>query len=181
MARHHLQNFRRYRLLTKSTVYTGNIMFRQPPIVSTTYTNPDTKQEICLVIISLMSKIKRIDFDVVTVDNNHVLKITYTWPIYAYNVSEMFKREGDNETFVNKLHPKFLAVEKALENVRENIEDAPQGVIDIVLPANIQLDPGTWNNYFNRKSDGTLLFFFEFLCVRTDYIIKKREKTILLD
>lgn len=93
----------------------------------------------------------------------------------------MFKLEGSRDTFVNKLHPKLLAAEKALECLRENIEDAPQGIIEIKLPANIQLDPGTWKNYINKKSDGTVFIFFEFLCFRSDYIIKKTEKIILLE
>lgn len=57
-------------------ISTVNISFKRPPIVVTVYADPETKQDICLVILSLHSKVKKIDFDVVTVDNNHILKVT---------------------------------------------------------------------------------------------------------
>lgn len=162
-------------------IKSASIVFKQPPIVSVVYTDPDTKQNICLVVVSLFSKIKKIDFDVTTVDNFQVLKVTYEWPLYSYSGSEMFKKEGSAATFVNKLHPKFLAVEKALEDVRENFEEAPIGTIETKLPATIQMDPSSWKNYFNKKGDGTLLVFFEFLCIRSDYIIKMTEKSVSFD
>ena len=116
------------------------------------------------------------NFDVNTNDCGHALQVTYSWPSYAYNCDEMFRKEGDYSTFVNPLHPKFCAVEKALESVRNNFEEAPQGMIEVTLPVNVQLDPATWKKYFNKKTDGTLLVFFEFLCARNDYIIKKKRK-----
>lgn len=117
--------------------------------------------------------------DVVIEDNHHVLKILCNWPTYSYKAEEMFTKEGANVTFVNKLHPKFLAIDKALESVRENFEDSSQGTIDILLPSTIQMDPASWKYYNNTKTDGTNLLFFEFLCVRSDYNIKKAEKSIV--
>lgn len=159
----------------------GNTLFTQPPIISTIFTDPVTRQDVCLVIISLLSRIKKIDFDVILRDDSHVLQVSYSWPQYSYSCEEMFKKEWENRPFVDQLHPKYQAVEKALESVRENFEDAPQGKIEVTLPTNVQLDPSTWKNYANKKTDGMLLVFFEFLCARSDYIIKKKEKFMILE
>lgn len=158
---------------------TNNVTFNQPPVVATTFNDPDTKQDVCFVIIPFLSKVIGVDFDVVIEDNRQVLKVTYDWPVYSYKAEDMFTKEGTKTTFVNKLHPKFLAVDKALENVRENFEDAPKGTIDVFLPFTIQMDPGSWTYYNNKKADGTNLLFFEFKCVRSDYVIKKKEKSIV--
>lgn len=61
---------------------------------------------------------KSIDFDVGPVENFQVLKVTYEWSLYSYSGAVMFKKDGRAVTFVSELHPKFLAVEKALEGVR---------------------------------------------------------------
>lgn len=161
--------------------FTDSFTFKQFPILSTIYTDPETKQDHCLIVISLLPKVKKLNFDIVAVDNDHVLKVTYSWPVDSYDIKKMFSLENDRRPFVNELHPKFLAVEKALQSVRENIEDAPSGTIDVKLPENVQMDPSTWNNYHNRKSDGTLLAFFEIPVARSEYVIKKTEKSMSLD
>lgn len=158
-----------------------NVCFKQPPIISTMFTDPETKQSKCLVIVTLFSNITEINFDVIQTENDCILKITYNWPAASFSASEMFKKEGAEDTFVNKLHPKFLAAENALETYRENFEDAPLGIIEVKLPASVQLEPNTLQQYYNKKKDGTLLVFFEFLCHRNDYIIKKTEKSISFD
>ena len=96
----------------------------------------------------------------------------------SFNVTEMFKKDGAALTFVDKMHPKFLATEMALQAVRENFEEAPLGTIEVKLPVSVQIEPSTWSKYFNKKKDGTLLVFFEFQCIRDDYIISKAEKSI---
>lgn len=142
------------------------------------YTDPDTKQMKCLVVVLLFSNIKNVDFDVLQGVQEQTLKITYQWPQSSFNVTEMFKKEGAALTFVDKMHPKFLATDMALQAVRENFEEAPLGTIEVKLPVAVQMEPSTWSKYFNKKKDGTLLVFFEFQCIRDDYIISKAEKSI---
>lgn len=67
-------------------------------------------------------------------------------------------------TFVNKMHPKFLAVESALQAVRDNFQQAPLASIEISLRALVQTEPSSWSKYFNKKSDGTLIVFLELPC-----------------
>lgn len=132
----------------------------------------------CFVIVSLFSNIKTIDFDITATENGQLLKISYEWPRSSFMLTEMFKRDGCQETFISKIHPKFLSTEKALEAVRAHVEDAPVGAIEIKLPTLVQMEPSTWTKTFNKKADGTLLVFFEFLCYRDEYIISKAEKSI---
>lgn len=132
----------------------------------------------CFIIVTLFSNIKTIDFDIFQTENGQTLKISYEWPRSSFMVSEMFKRDGCADIFVNKMHPKFLSTEKALETVRENFEVSPIGVLEIKLPTLVQLEPSTWKKTFNKKADGTLIVFFEFLCHRDEYIISKAIKSI---
>lgn len=156
-----------------------NVEFKQPPVISSVYSDPETKQMKCLVVVLLFSDIKSVEFDVVTSgDDEQLLKITYLWPKSSFDVSEMFKKDGIAEPFVNKMHPKFLSTELALQAVRENFEEAPVGTIEVKLPVAVQVEPSTWKQYFNKKNNGNLLVFFEFLCHRNEYVIKKAEKSM---
>lgn len=114
-------------------------------------------------------------------ENTQTLKVTYAWPRSSFVVSEIFKRDGSATTFISKMHPMYASTEKALEELRENFEDAPIGTIEIKLPARVQLEPNTWKKSFNKKADGTLLVYLELLCHRGDYIISKSEKSLVLE
>lgn len=92
----------------------------------------------------------------------------------------MFKKDGANETFISKMDPRYLSTAKALKSFRSNFEEAPVGSIEITLPTTVQKEPSTWKKSFNKKADGTLTVFLEFLCHREDYIISKSEKSLSL-
>lgn len=154
------------------------VTFKQPPVISSTFIDPDSKQMKCSVIVSLFSNIKTIDFDVIQSGDVQTLKISYAWPNASYIADEMFKKDYQNQTFIPKMHPKFLSTEQALQSVRENFEDAPVGCIEITLPTKVQLEPTSWKKTFNKKDDGTLIVFFEFDCLRDEYTISKTEKSL---
>lgn len=154
------------------------VSFKQPPVITSVFADPETKQAKCLVVITLFANVKTIDFDIDETENGQVLRVTYPWPDSSYKASEMFKRDANEETFIGKMHPKFLATEKALMAVREHIDDAPVGTIEVKLPIKVQREPNTWKKEFNKKKDGTLLVFLEFESHRESSIISKDEKSL---
>lgn len=56
------------------------VCFKQPPIISSVFADPETEQMKCLVIVSLFSNIRNIDFDIIQSENGQVLMISYEWP-----------------------------------------------------------------------------------------------------
>lgn len=154
--------------------------FLNGPVLPCVYTDPVSKQEKCLVVVLLFSGVTKITFDVIESNDGPepTLKIKYEWPTQMFDTNSMFKRDSEEEMFVNKLHPKVLAVENALKKIRANMEDAPVGLIEVKLPVAIQMDPEAWTQQFNKKKDGNIIVIFEFLCIRNEYTIKKTEKTL---
>lgn len=145
--------------------------FKQPPVLATIYNDPDTKRDICLVVVMFFTGAKKSISTYIR---------SMTWPKSSYTCEDMFTRDAAR-SIISKLDPKYVAIEKVLESFRSNMEDAPLGTIDIKLPSAVLLDPSTWRNYNNKKQDGTLLVFWEFMCARSEYAIKKSEKSIILD
>lgn len=71
------------------------VVFKQPPVITSVFADPDTKQMKCLVIVLFFSNVKNIDFDIVPSERGQLFKISYEWPRIAYVVEEMFTRDGD--------------------------------------------------------------------------------------
>lgn len=143
--------------------------FVQPPVLPCVYNDPDTNVQKCMVVVLLFHGVHSINFDFLesTEGDEPTLKVTYHWPSLMYNVDAMFTKGNEEEMFVSKHHPKVLAVEKTVQQFRQNIEDAPVGHIEIKLPVHVQMDPSTWIKTFNKKSDGTIIVFSNFYASET--------------
>lgn len=87
----------------------------------------------------------------------------------------MFKSNCSN----SKHYPKKLAIENALESVRNNIEEAPEGIITVPLPAKINSDPSSWEKRFEKNNDGNIILHFE--CIRREYNIKSSTKSLVIE
>lgn len=84
--------------------------FYQQPIVPCVYTDGETKQEKCLVVLMLYPGVKGINVDIITEPNSpeQTLKVTYEWPKAMYDVMLMFKKDADNiQCWLKKLIPKL--------------------------------------------------------------------------
>jgi len=157
--------------------------FIQAPVLPCVYTDPETKVDKCLVVVLLYHNVKKIDFDLVESKEGPepTLKITYGWPPLMYDMKSMFTKGGEEQMFTPIHHPKVMAIEKALQQYRANVEDVPVGNIEVKLPVQVLMDPNTWIQTFNKKPDGTIIAFLEFTCKRDDYLIAKAEKTMTFD
>lgn len=157
--------------------------FKQAPIIPCVYTDPVSKIEKCLVVLVVYSGIAGLDVDVVTKENSleQFLIVNYKWPDCMYDVRSMFLNDKDQKMIVHATHPKLLAVETALQQFRENIEDAPIATVEIKLPIEVNTDPKTWTFTPNKKADGNSVIFIEMDCLRKDYIISKKEKYIKIE
>lgn len=169
--------------LSVSQTQSKPVEFVRPPVIPCVYTDPDTKHDMCLVVLVFFNGVKNISFDLIQQNDGPepTLKITYHWPSTMYDVGSMFKNDKDKTMLFAKYHPKVLAVDNALKLYRENIEDAPVGHIQVKLPVEVQMDPKTWIKNYNKKSDGSVIVFFEFICIRRDYVITKTEKSLSFD
>lgn len=150
--------------------------FVQPPVNVSTYTDPETKEEKCIVLALLFGGILKVDFDIVTSDKGQILRVQYGWPKIMFDAVELFKDDLNMPNY----NPKRIAVEKSLENVRRNIEDIPDGFIDIQLPVLVLTQPNTWTKTFKKDKDGNIVLYFEFFVTPKDYVTKKSDKTLLL-
>lgn len=159
------------------------IEFHQAPVFPCVYTDGATKQEKCMVVLMLYSGVKGISVDIITKPNSldQILKVTYNWPTSMYNVESMFTDDATKNMLVARIDPKVIAVEDALKQYRANMEEAPTATIEIKLPVEVKIDPTTWTKTFNKKTDGGIVVFLEFECIRKDYAIFKSEKFLKID
>lgn len=93
------------------------------PIVSTKYTDPDTKKENALVIFPILAGIKDIEVSLSEEGEDHFLIAEFTWPTEMCDTMKMFSQGGS--MVVEECHPKVIAVENAVKNVRKSISDVP--------------------------------------------------------
>lgn len=154
------------------------VEFSRAPVIPCIYTDPESKHDKCLVVLTLFKGVKSITFDLIESSEGPgpTLKVTYGWPSTMFQVESIFKNDENQEMIIPILHPKIVAVETALKLYRSNMEEAPVGYINVKLPVQVQMDPSTWSKSFNKKADGTVIVFFEFVCIRNDYVISKVEK-----
>lgn len=75
----------------------------------------------------------------------------------------MFKNDIDGQMIASQNHPKVQAIERALQQFRGNMEDAPVATIKVKLPIEVESDPATWTKTFNRKNDGNVIVFIRFI------------------
>lgn len=148
-------------------------------IIPAVYTDPDTKVEIVIVVFDLPPDVKNIDFDIIEEDISQYLLVSYEWPQHLYNSDQLFTKE--EKPIVPLLHPKVIAVDKALQTVRSNIEDAPVYRLRVLLPAKVKEDIQTWKKEYIKRKNGATTVFLEFHCVDTQYTTRHFEKSLKIE
>ncbi|KAJ6622267.1 hypothetical protein Bhyg_17113 [Pseudolycoriella hygida] len=157
--------------------------FLQAPIIPCVYTDGDTKQEKCMVVFMLYSGVNAVSVDTITKPDTfgQICKFSYNWPIAMYNLKSMFQNDRNGCMLVDEIYPKAIAIDAALKQYRENMEDAPKATIEIKLPVEVKPDPTTWKKTFNKKQDGGVVIFLEFECIRKDFAILKSVKVLRIE
>lgn len=106
-------------------------------------------------------------------EDGETVKLFFEWPKPMYNVGEIFNFfPMDN---IPNYHPKYLALENALEVVRSSVDDKPRGSIDIKLPIPVQNLSSTWTKKQIDK-DGCTMLYLELSGFQTKYAVKNEEK-----
>lgn len=157
------------------------IAFVQAPIIPCVFKDPTTKQEKCLVVLILFNGVKGLSVDLVPKEKTQSLVVSYDWPEEMYDVNSMFKSDKDGTMLAEATDPKLLAVDHALQQYRQNMEDAPVATIEIKLPVEVCNDPKSWHYKCNKKKNGNAIIFIEMECLRKNYTILKNEKYIVID
>lgn len=155
----------------------------QPPVVPCVYIDPETKKEKCLVVLMLCSGVKGLTVDVVMKGSEcpQTLIVKYNWPATMCDMASLFRRDRDGTMIAHDGDPMVQAVEKALRQFRENVEDSPVATIEVKLPVEVKQDPENWTKTFQKKDDGGLIVFLEFECIRNEYGIVKKEKFLQIE
>ncbi|KAG4070437.1 hypothetical protein HA402_005669 [Bradysia odoriphaga] len=155
----------------------------QPPVIPCIYTDSHSKKEMCMVTLLLCNGVKGVHFDLVVNANGpeQTLVVKYNWPKSMYDVKDMFLDDDLDEMLAEEGDPEFQAVEKALRQFCENVDAAPVATIEIKLPVEVKQDPESWTKTVNKKTDGGVIVFIKFECIRKVYEICKNEKFLKID
>jgi len=129
----------------------------------------------------LFPGVKSISLDVLEENaGEQILIIKYDWPQLMYTVEDLYL-DDNNKMKIPKYHPEVMAVEKALQNVRNTIEDIPTGHIKINLPCKVNLEASTWQKSFIKKSNGSIVAFLKFECLKDNYYSRKTERVLIIE
>lgn len=153
------------------------------PLIAGVYTNPETKSDVCIVVVLLHGGVKGVNIDIVSGadGSRQTLKIEYEWPTSMHDMTPMFFNEEYDEMIDEVSSPRVQAIEKALEEYRKNVEDAPVAKMELKLPIEVDTNPHTWTKAYNKKSDGGVIMYLEFNAIRKSYTIPKNEKFLKID
>lgn len=147
----------------------------KPFVLVSTYVDPETKLNKCLVSLLLCPGVgDNVSYDVIEDQGRQTLKITYDWPKEMFDIEELCL---DN---IPSYHPKKLALEKSLESVRKNVSDTPQSCIKVVLPHKIDTTPKTWVKNGKITKSGSILITIEFNGIQNEYTIEKSDKVFAI-
>lgn len=106
-------------------------------------------------------------------EDGESVKLFFDWPKPMYNVEDIFKA-FPSETIPN-FHPKYVALENALETVRGNVDEKPKGSVEVKLPIPVQNVSSTWTKKL-IESKGCTLLYLELYGFQTKYAVKNNEK-----
>ncbi len=156
---------------TKYSVKSEHI---NPPIVVTTYKDPETKLQKVLIVVSLPLGSTKVQFEVN--DSGKSCFFKFCWPDLIYDSTKIFKQEVEAGT-ITTYHPKILAFEDALEKARANIEDKPQSILSIKLPIEVKTERNTFK--IEKKTVETnSVYQIELESYQKPYEVKSSEKFI---
>ncbi len=160
--------------------YSGNTNYNMktehinPPIVVTTFKDPETKLQKVLIVVSLPLGSTKVQFDVNESGKGCFFK--FCWPELIHDSTKIFKKEVEAGT-ITSYHPKILAFEDALEKARENIEDKPQSILSIKLPIEVKTERNTFK--IEKKTvDTNSVYQIELESYQKAYEVKSSEKFI---
>lgn len=153
--------------------------FQLPPIITSKYTDPDTKIEMAIVIFPLYPDIKNIEFELVEEGDDQFLLVKFGWPENMHNSKTMFSKGG--KMTLSNLHPKVMAVEKALKSIRQNIEDVPVGITKIHLAEKVKNEPKLWEKEYIKQDSGSVSVFISLPLAGDDYATSNMERMLHIE
>lgn len=145
--------------------------FDRPPILCEIFKDPETKIDKCLVVATMFAGTSNFNFEIG--EDGETVKLNFEWPNPMFNIGDIFKEisaEG-----VPNYHPKYLALENALEGVRSYVDEKPQGSIEVKLPLPVQNLSSTWTKKL-INSKGCTVLYLELTGFQTKYVVKKDER-----
>lgn len=147
--------------------------FERAPLLCEIYRDPDTKNEICIIAVAMFAGATNISFELT--EDCRKIKIYFEWPNGMFTIKDIFK---SFDPPVPNYHPRYLALENALERYRKSLDTIPNGVIHVRLPIPVQNISSTWFKKLINTDGGSLIVFIELTGYQKQYTIKKEDKII---
>lgn len=152
--------------------------FSSQPIISTIFTDPETKKEKALVLFHVSLDIKDIKFSLSEEGERQFLVVTYEWPETMVDATKIFTK--NNTMILPQLHPQVCAVENALKQFKRHIDDKPMSCMKICLEARVKDEPKMWEKTFIKDVDLTRVFVTLPLVGGDDYATSDMERVLVI-
>lgn len=154
------------------------VVFKNPPALTTTFTDPETKEKKVAVCVQLFNGVKGAEFDIVTENGEQFVQTEYNWPTFMSS-NQIFKKtnddsNGEDQWLFPPMHPMVIAFESSLNSYRANIDEIPIGFIKVQLPIEVKTDSQT----LSTLSDGAVIFFLLFVSKEDTYTVNKQQKNV---
>lgn len=148
------------------------------PMVMKQFACPETQTDKVLLVVALPGGAQ--DVRVVLQDDGIGVSIKYTWPKVTYNENDLFRKKLQAQGF-HQYHPMILCYQSGLEQVRNKIDAAPEGLIKVVLPVKVQTAIGSWEKWGAKREDGSHVLLAVFSCFVKDYVKKLGDESVVYD
>lgn len=148
------------------------------PIIIKQFTCPETETEKVLLVATLPGGAQNLKVELH--DDGVGVSIKYFWPKIMYNVDDLFRKKLRMPGF-HQYHPMILCFKNELAQVRKKIDVAPDGIIKVVLPVQVQTAIGSWEKWGEKREDGSQVVLASFSCFIKDYVKKVADESVVFD
>lgn len=161
--------------------YPGNgIIYSQQnfPIFCEQFKDHENQIEKIVLVVNMPSGATKVKLDLNS--DGTIVLITYNWAKIMYTMDDLFKNEIQKNQ-IQLYHPKVVALQNALERMRNKIDDAPQGSMKIKLPFPVQTSVNSYKRTGIIRTDGSQILTAEFQGIPKQYNKKASDATVTFE
>jgi len=159
------------------------ISSRNPSAYVTTYEDPDTNMNRVLVVECLPSGVLGYNLFIPSVEGgSKELILSFEWPQNITNTGNKLFAKAISDGKLNIYHPKVVAVDKVMTDMKKNISDILSDEIIISLPVPVQ-SVGYTEEYCTFKDEDTnvttVVVVVDLLAIDTSFVPVKKTTRIV--
>ncbi|KAJ6648088.1 hypothetical protein Bhyg_03313 [Pseudolycoriella hygida] len=148
------------------------------PFLCNTFNDPETQSEKVIIAMSIPGGATNVRLTVNTAFR--VVTIKYLWPATLYTMQDLFKRQINSKR-TTIYHPMISSLQSTLENVRQQIDDAPEAIVEVKLPIHVQSSTDSFEFWGVKRDDGTMAIVAIFKGYSKAYSIKVVDSIVKFD